>query len=175
MSEREQQPPDPLLPLEPPIPMPIPMRQSSEKRARVLVVTSITHQVPGYEARKPEQARFTQELTSTDDRYEIRLTATTEWMEIQTGHISLDKVVLLHLLNKTPVKGPPRFNIKGRGPEQQVEWKVLIIGLLVGDEVYPFCSLAPGQDLPISPMGLENYRIRAEEGECKFNLFAVPM
>lgn len=177
----EPQPLPPAVPIQPDVPNPV---APPSRRSRITLATTLVHNVPGYDGRRPDVTRFSQNLESDEQHFEKRCRVGEEWAAIPlSDEIMNGGCSVLSVINKTTIPtvakqraiSPRRTDGRGVAVTEEAHWVVLIVGLQVGDEVYEFASLAPGQELPISPMRLDQYRVRAEEGQCRYNVFAVPM
>lgn len=142
------------------------------KSPRITVVSNVYHQIPGEPPAAPPPTRFYRWIESEEQAYSRTVKIGLGWNPIDLGWL-VDKgeysiIILTNSLKRLPTRKP------SAAEEQEFFSKVLEVGLLGSDgEVTPIAYIPVGEDMRLSPLNLDKYRIRSRSVDGKYSIFLV--
>lgn len=151
---------------------------------RLTVVTKVYHQVPGVDIDGPVIPSFALLLESDEEAYNRRVAVGEDWQEIDFGWIKPHDCALVHLCNAIV---RPRSVIPTADELLEFRSHVLEVGKVIAaatdpdgrtpsqnEHVEPLFTLAVGQDVALSLVDGDRFRIRCRNGQGRYAVFAVP-
>lgn len=158
--------------MDPPTPDSVPTNEPSNA-PRLTVVAHLYHSIPGQNTEGPSPSRFYRYLDSDEEAYTRNVKIGTEWSTLDTGWLKDKKHSCLILANTNRRVPSKRRTLQQEDADNS---KVLEVGIedIHTGMVLVFAEIAVNEDIRLSPVNIELYRIRCKTGETKYNIYLVP-
>lgn len=146
-------------------------------RGRLTVVQHVYHQQVGEQPKGPVPSRWSRWLDEDEEAYTRTVKVNQEWQPLELGHTKgCSHLTLVNVLKRLPGLRPTKDEI------EEFTSRVLEVGIALSiphagetvTGVHEIAEIPVGEDLRLSPLNLDNYRIRCRSGEGKYSIFLVP-
>jgi len=138
--------------------------------ARLTVVEHVYYQATGEDAWEVPNSSYSRFLTTDEQPYVRKLTATEEWTKIDTGWLT--ECSTLVIVNE---EGGFRSRLPTEEQKEETAKKILEVGFHQHNYDVGWLVVLPQESLRMCPSHLGKLFIRCQFGTAKFTIYIIPV